>query len=106
VPFVYPVCTRVISPDEKKGLNFLNPFCNMVGRERFERSTSGLTVQRCFATHTKTSLWCAAQSIVRTGLSPITLISYYDSYYSICNTIEVRKCTKRPVGGPQRDNYI
>ena len=31
--------------DEKKGFNLLNPFNNMVGRERFERSTNGLKVQ-------------------------------------------------------------
>ena len=33
----------------KKGLNLLNPFNNMVGREWFERSTNGLKA------HTKTS---------------------------------------------------
>ena len=44
MPTVYPVCTRTFSIDEKKGLNLLNPLWCMVGRERFERSTSGLKV--------------------------------------------------------------
>jgi len=33
---------QVFSLDEKKGFKLLNPFRYMVGRERFERSTSGL----------------------------------------------------------------
>ena len=41
-----PARARTFSIDEKKGLNLLNPFRCMVGRERFERSTSGLKV-RC-----------------------------------------------------------
>jgi hypothetical protein len=38
------VCTQHFSIDEKKALNRLKAFNNMVGRERFERSTSGLKV--------------------------------------------------------------
>jgi len=33
---------QVFSLGEKKGFKLLNPFRYMVGRERFERSTSGL----------------------------------------------------------------
>ena len=35
---------QVFSLGEKKGFKLLNPFRYMVGRERFERSTSGLKV--------------------------------------------------------------
>jgi len=35
---------RIFSLDEKKALNRLKAFKCMVGRERFERSTSGLKV--------------------------------------------------------------
>jgi hypothetical protein len=38
------VCTQTFSTDEKKALNRLKAFNDMVGRERFERSTSGLKV--------------------------------------------------------------
>jgi hypothetical protein len=35
---------QIFPIDEKKALNLLKAFNNMVGRERFERSTSGLKV--------------------------------------------------------------
>jgi hypothetical protein len=39
---------RIFSLDEKKALNRLKAFKCMVGRERFERSTSGLKVLQSF----------------------------------------------------------
>jgi hypothetical protein len=51
-------------------------------------------------------LWCAAQSIVRTGLTPITLISYYGVYFNIYKQFVYESVRKDYPGGPKTIIYI
>jgi len=81
-------------------------FINLAPRGGLEPPTNGLTVRRFYETHTKTSLWCAAQSIVRTGLTPITLISYYGVYFNIYKQLVYESVRKDYPGGPKTIIYI